>query len=255
MSELPVTEDQRRRLEAVCDDLEDAFVGPYGSVTPADALEYLLDTYTPPEEVEEVEKVEESTEDADAAGSASRGGSSPPVAVGTTDRPGRNGAGSSDRATAGSDATGEEDLTAIPGVGDVTADALSAAGFDSASAIRAADPEALTEAEGVGEKQAIDISAAVEELEIAAGSDGGPGGDEGDPGGGDGGGGPDENAAPGSVSAEHALQQAQSLLDAHADRWREGSGDEPYEVDLPDGSTEGARTKDDVKRLLFKHWR
>ena len=51
------------------------------------------------------------------------------------------------------------------------------------------------------------------------------------------------------------LQQAMDLLDEHDERWSEGSGDEPYEVELPDGSTEGARTKDDVKRLLFQHWR
>ena len=47
-----------------------------------------------------------------------------------------------------------------------------------------------------------------------------------------------------------------SLLRTHDDKWRKASsGDAPYEVDLPDGSTEGVRTKDDVKRLLFKHYR
>jgi len=52
MPELPVTDDQLRRLESVCEDLEAAYVGPYGTVRPEDALEYLLDTYEPPAEDE-----------------------------------------------------------------------------------------------------------------------------------------------------------------------------------------------------------
>ncbi|CCQ37473.1 uncharacterized protein Nmlp_3343 [Natronomonas moolapensis 8.8.11] len=45
------------------------------------------------------------------------------------------------------------------------------------------------------------------------------------------------------------------LLDEHADKWRESDGEVPYEVDLPDGSTETARTRDDIKATLFKHYR
>jgi hypothetical protein len=44
------------------------------------------------------------------------------------------------------------------------------------------------------------------------------------------------------------------LLDEHADKWRESDGEVPYEVDLPDGSTETARTRDDIKATLFKHY-
>jgi hypothetical protein len=54
---------------------------------------------------------------------------------------------------------------------------------------------------------------------------------------------------PGSV-----LSAANQLLDDNADKWREGGSDEPYEVDLPDGTTETVRTKDDVRGLLFKHY-
>jgi hypothetical protein len=46
-----------------------------------------------------------------------------------------------------------------------------------------------------------------------------------------------------------------NLLSAHDDKWREASGDARYEVDLPDGNVESARTKDDVRALLFKHYR
>lgn len=45
------------------------------------------------------------------------------------------------------------------------------------------------------------------------------------------------------------------LLDTHDDKWREGDGEARYEVDLPDGTVETARTKDDVRALLFKHYR
>lgn len=51
------------------------------------------------------------------------------------------------------------------------------------------------------------------------------------------------------------LDEMMSLLDTHDDKWGESSGDERYAVDLPDGSTEQVRTKDDVKALLFKHYR
>lgn len=52
------------------------------------------------------------------------------------------------------------------------------------------------------------------------------------------------------------LQQMMRLLDEHDDVWEEvDSNDGKYAVELPDGSTEHARTKDDVRALLFKHYR
>ncbi|AUV82178.1 hypothetical protein C2R22_11400 [Salinigranum rubrum] len=52
------------------------------------------------------------------------------------------------------------------------------------------------------------------------------------------------------------LSSVMSLLDDNDDVWREASGgEEKYEVDLPDGGTERARTKDDVRAVLFKHYR
>jgi len=44
------------------------------------------------------------------------------------------------------------------------------------------------------------------------------------------------------------------LLNTHSDKWRPGDGDARYEVELPDGSVESARTKDDVRATLFKHY-
>jgi hypothetical protein len=65
-----------------------------------------------------------------------------------------------------------------------------------------------------------------------------------------------EAASDGTSSGGDAmLNEMMNLLDTHEDRWGESSGDERYAVELPDGSTEQVRTKDDVKALLFKHYR
>ena len=68
----------------------------------------------------------------------------------------------------------------------------------------------------------------------------------------------ESNSAPtlDTANGETTLNSMMSLLETHDDKWREGTvGDEKYEVDLPDGSTEPARTQDDVRALLFKHYR
>ncbi len=146
MPELALTDEQLERLRDVCGDLEAAYVGPYGQVRPEDAVDYLLDTYTPPESLD--------GDDADAKSATV------------------------DDGTAG---------------------------------------ETETETDAGSETET-------------------------------------ENGNT-SDSPADTLQQAMSLLEAHDDKWGDGSGDEPYEVSLPDGSTEPARTKDDVRRLLFKHYR
>jgi len=138
MPDISVSEAHLERLEEIRDELDAVYVGEYGTVRPADALQYLLDTYTPPD------------------------------------------------ADGGVDADADRDADT-----GVDADSSTPGG----------------ERDGDGD------------------------------------------------TPEDTLQQAMSLLDAHDDRWRESGGDEPYEVDLPDESTTGVRTKDDVKRLIFKHWR
>lgn len=221
MPDLSVSETQLERLEEISAELEAVYVGEYGTVRSTDALQYLMDTYTPPEKAE---------------GNEGDGGRSP---------------------------ADIEGLTAIDGVGEATAKSLVIAGFRSVDDIVKASPEALAGVKGIGREQAVDIVAAATELEgdsaattgrddgsetgEAAGNDGA---DEGSSSDADG-----SEPGRGERSPESTLQQAMSLLDAHDDRWRESSGDEPYEVDLPDGSTEAVRTKDDIKRLLFKHWR
>lgn len=162
MPEIRLTEDQLERLEAVTADVEAAYVGRYGRATTADALDYLLDTYTPPSEREG---------DADARSAAAD----------TT--------ASSNGASANSTANGNGT------------------------------------ANGTGESKS----------ETNASSNG------------------KESAKP--AGGGSPLAAVAALLEDNDDVWRKSEGDAPYEVDLPDGSTEGVRTKDDVKRLLFKHYR
>ncbi|MFB6131213.1 MAG: hypothetical protein ABEJ28_10375 [Salinigranum sp.] len=71
-------------------------------------------------------------------------------------------------------------------------------------------------------------------------------------------GGATDDAGDGAEAAGGAamLDSMMNLLDANAEKWGEAeSSDERYEVELPDGTTESARTKDDVRALLFKHYR
>jgi hypothetical protein len=155
MPEIRLTDDQLERLEDVCDAIETAYVGPYGRVTPADAVDYLLDTYSPPSDHE-----------------AGNGAAAPDTdADPSSDGPGANGATNGDG--------------------------------DAKNGSEQAKTKASTK--------------------------------------------PSDGGSP--------LAAAAALLDDNDDVWRESDGDAPYEVDLPDGSTEGVRTKDDVKRLLFKHYR
>lgn len=55
---------------------------------------------------------------------------------------------------------------------------------------------------------------------------------------------------------EDRLQAMMNLLETHDDKWEAvESEDGNYAVTLPEGGTETARTRDDVRALLFKHYR
>ncbi len=57
-----------------------------------------------------------------------------------------------------------------------------------------------------------------------------------------------------STEADGQLNAMLNLLETHSDKWSSADGDARYEVELPDGSVESARTKDDVRAVLFKHY-
>lgn len=71
----------------------------------------------------------------------------------------------------------------------------------------------------------------------------------------------DETANDSNVDEDDSLDSSSGQLDAmlglmetHDDKWWSTDGDARYKVELPDGSVESARTKDDVRALLFKNY-
>jgi len=65
---------------------------------------------------------------------------------------------------------------------------------------------------------------------------------------------PDPDAGADTDGDDGVLDTMMNLLETHDDKWRESSGDERYEVDLPDGGVETVRTQDDVKAIRFQHY-
>lgn len=64
-------------------------------------------------------------------------------------------------------------------------------------------------------------------------------------------GGPPMAAAGGDDGMLSAMMQ---LLETYDEKWAAVEGNTGYEVELPDGSSETANTRDDVRALLFKHY-
>jgi len=270
MPELSVTEEQIERLEALRAELEAAFVDGYAHVRRRDVVDYLLDTHTPP---------------AEHAGGGSGAADRPedPAAV---ERRVRD---ALDRAVR--DEEGELDYPALQSVAMET-EGVKGSGMDAEAMYEAVLEAKVREAEANG-VDAIEILPTEEEspdgssengateadtangevdgsdrsdgsdntdsvggAEDAADTDGpdasgseGSGGDEAENGAGA------VEGASGNGSGGSPLQQMMSLLETHDDKWRTAEGgDAPYEVDLPDGGTETARTKDDVKRVLFTNY-
>jgi len=208
MPEISVTEAQGERLETVREDVEEAFVDTYGKATLQDAVEYLLDTYTPPDQQEsagaydliadaeypELQHVASEVEDVPGSG------------ISADEMRGKILSELGPRAFASKleAATDEESSTAPAG------------GTETAS-----DEEARTDPDPADESASEDGEA---DSSVSDHSEGG------------------------------LLTAANQLLREHDDKWAESDGDTPYEVELPDGTTEAARTKDDVRQLLFRHY-
>jgi len=204
MPEITVTETQRERLAAIEGELDAAYIDTYGCIRLQDVVQYLLDTYTPPEQrggdraYERIATAEFQTLQAVAA-----------------DVEGVPGSGIDTEKMRGEllSALGTEEFAArlaeVDESGDTETDAT------------VGDAESGVESDGAATASGEDT-----EIEPEPSTDG-----------------------PGAI-----LSAANQLLDDHEDKWREGGSDEPYEVDLPDGTTEKVRTKDDIRGLLFKHY-
>jgi hypothetical protein len=260
MPTLDISDDHADRIEALRRELEAAHAGPYASVDREDALAYLLDLADAVDDPDRAADPEPSGgEPAEGAEPASGGSDADaPVAPFDRDRARellaarnrRHGDPDPDDPMDLSDVAAEFDVTGRSGM---TKDELVDAILDAAERL-AADPFARVDVD-------LDASDESDEADGDRGETGGTESDEGetgDSGEGDGAEGTasdaDETDTDADAGGAGQLDAMMSLLDTHGDKWREADGDARYEVDLPDGSVETARTKDDVRALLFRNY-
>jgi hypothetical protein len=234
MPEIALTDDQYERLEAVREDLEEAFVDNYGYIPVEDAIEYLLDTYTPPGERDAADAYEQvaTAEYPQLQHVASEVPEVPGSGIDADEMRGKLLAelgveqfASSLEAASQADPDG----TTVDAGGD--SEDESTAGVQTGSE---STPDTLTSSGSSSHAQT--------ESESRVGTPGSGGGSSGSGGSAD------------VTSADDPLAAVNRILSEHDGKWRESGGDEPYEVDLPDGTTESARTRDDVRQLLFQHY-
>jgi hypothetical protein len=211
MPEISLTDAQLERLEQIQEDVADAFIDEYGRTRPEDALQYLLDTYLPPNEVEDVPEYVRLVR-----------------------------AGHSELKQAAAEVDVE---TEVDSVDELRGRLLATLGAEDAAAILEAIEEVNEETASVSaettatsDPEGADESAETEAEESAPDS---------------------KNTAASTATtpvAEGSFGAINELLDEHDDKWRENDGEAPYEVDLPDGSAKPARTKDDIRQILFRKY-
>jgi hypothetical protein len=260
MPTIEITDEDRDRIEALREELTAAHAGAYASVDTEDALAYLLDL------ADAVDDPERAADPAALGGDESGGEESAP-----DDRSGESDGAATDDGSAAApfdrdrardrlesrprrhgdpDAADEMDLYEIASAFDVTGRSdmtkaeLIDAILDVAESL-AADPFSWVDVDLGGEGDDGD-DADAEDSDSAGDDDNDSAGDDDNDSAGD-----DDNDSAGD---DGQLDAMMSLLDTHDDKWREGDGDARYEVELPDGDVETARTKDDVRALLFKNY-
>ena len=254
MPEISISEEQHERLEEVRQAVEEAYVENYGYIPIEDAVQYLLDTYTPPGERRPVDDYERlaTAEYPQLQAVASGVPEVPGSGIDADEMRGRLLAklgverlaaeleAVADAESSGETAGDELGAGSVPG---------STAGDDPNSQGAGEDTaEATNGSDGPSSDRSPGTTAA------GGGSSGATAdGDSDDTG-------PAETSSRGGgVSVDTSggsdpLAAVNRMLDEHDDKWRESGGDEPYEVDLPDGRTKSVRTKDDVRQLLFRHY-
>lgn len=226
MPEITVTEAQQTAIEEIRRDLEQTYIDTYGHIRTQDVIQYLLDTYTPPERrhgpgkdayeqiatapfptlqrvAAEVEEVPGSGIDADTMRGMLLSTLGPKELTSRLEETESDASDPSADEVATADNTSAQPGTDSDSASEPDSDAVEAGRSDTGST------------ESTGESGPTDATA----------------------------------------STESVLASANQLLNDHGDKWRQTTdGDSPYEVDLPDGTTTQARTKDDVRQLLFKHY-
>ncbi|GAD51344.1 putative peptidoglycan bound protein [Halarchaeum acidiphilum MH1-52-1] len=263
MAELDIGASQAEYLEELREALADEHLDGYGAMRPRDALQYLIDRHEATRPADDlVPDVESRAADGAAADDE------PSVAGDDTlvDAPGVTPVettGSDDETASMPETSGEAPLSpdeAAAAVADADADA-DAASSASADATPDAAGGASADIDGGGDRgeeadgsadTGIDADEETDADEDASAADSGRD---------SGGAGTTtatavaDDASPSGPSGS-PLRQMMALLEEHDDAWEEvDSSDGKYVVTLPDGSSEHARTRDDVRALLFKHYR
>jgi len=254
MPTIEITDDDRDRIEALREELTAAHAGPYASVDTEDTLAYLLDLA---DAVDDPERTADPAalggDETESQAADDRSGDSQSDSAFDRDRV-RSRLESRPRRHGDPDAADEMDLYGIAAAFDVTGRSdmtkaeLVDAVLDAAESL-AADPFSWVDADLGGAGDDTDAAADAEVDDETEGDD-----DDADAAADT-----DNNAdAADDTDADDAgasqLDAMMSLLDTHDDKWREADGDARYEVELPDGDVETARTKDDVRALLFRNY-
>jgi hypothetical protein len=250
MPTIEITDDHRDRIEALREELTAAHAGPYASVDTDDALAYLLDlaaAVDDPDRTADPAVLGDEASEAQTDDNPATSDDAPPfdrdhARTNLESRPRRH----SDPDTAeGMDLYDIAAAFDVTGRSDMTKAETIEAILDAAASL-STDPFSWVDidlGEGDGRDESID---AADDGDTTAGDD--ATGDDA----------ADDDAADADATGDDAgasqLNAMMSLLDTHADKWREADGDARYEVDLPDGDVETARTKDDVRALLFKNY-
>ena len=287
MPTLEITDEQRERIEALRADIADHHAGAYAAVGTTETLSYLLDLADAVDDPDRSADPERLSGDHDGSGADTPDDETLPFERETV----RSALASRNRRHGDPDDADRMDLYTIAAEFDVTGrsemtkDEL-VEGILDAAARAATDPFAAV---GVDLDRGADAAD-----ETRGPDDGDSAGDASDPDGDiedDASGGPadgdtatadddspdtadetddtaddttddspdadDTDDAPGAAASDAGSSQLNAmmnLLDTHDDKWRDGDGDARYEVELPDGRVETARTKDDVRALLFRHY-
>jgi hypothetical protein len=237
MPEISLTESQYEQLEAIRADVETAFVDTYGHARLEDAVDYLLDTYTPPDERDSVVVAEGYERIATAEYPELQH-----IAAEVPDIPGSGIDADEMRGKLLSELGPTELAERLADAGDDTEDRAEAVADEEGEAV--ADDETAEDTSPATADADADADATADDDEAGTAEAG------------------DEDAESTVTAASNplddagdALSMANQLLREHDDKWRRTEdGEAPYEVDLPDGTTEGVRTKDDVRQYLFKNY-
>lgn len=242
MPSINITDDQHDRITALCEELADAHANNYTSVTLPDVVAYLLDLA---DAVDDPERCAEIKSENDSADHRSRFPRAELEAT-LSERNRRHAEEPADRPMDLYSIATEYD---IGGRSNMTKQELITAILDTVER-RYTEPLAPVDIDFPREEEAADdndsMSGELSETPADTTETGGetradtteiPAGEMSDEADGDG-----------------QLNAMLSLLETHQDKWREADGDARYEVDLPDGSTEAVRTKDDVRATLFRHY-